>query len=183
MSEELIDIVEDEFADEVLASHTRHGNDTVVVDRESVAEILEFLRDDEETEMNFLRNISCVDYHQRVPRFEVVYILYSIRHKHMLMVRAPVREDDCSVPTVSHLYPCAQWIEREVYDMYGVEFDGHPDLRRVLLYEEFEGFPLRKDYPKQQGQPRTEFIARERDAVEEYQVYVHGEQASGSREA
>ena len=182
MAEELIDIVEDEFPDAVLGSHSRLGNDTVVVDKSTVPEVLGFLKENPETDMNFLRNISCVDYHQRVPRFEVVYILYSVEHGHQLIVRAPVEEEDCTCPTVSHLYKCAQWIEREVYDMYGVEFDDHPDMRRVLLYEEFDGYPLRKDYPKQKGQPRTEFIGRERDAVEEFNVYVKGESASGSRD-
>lgn len=182
MAEKLIDIVEDEFPDAVLGSHSRLGNDTVVVDKKTVPQVIEYLKENPESDMNMLRNISCVDYDQRVPRFEVVYILYSIEHKHQLLVRAPVEEDDCEVPTISHLYHCARWIEREVYDMYGVEFTDHPDLRRVLLYEEFEGHPLRKDYPKQKGQPRTEFIARERDAVEEFNVYVKGEPASGSRE-
>jgi len=182
MSEELIDIVRDEFEDLVLDSHSRHGNDTVVVEKSRVPEVIRFLKEDESTDMNLLRDISCVDYHQRVPRFEVVYVLYSIRKKHMLMVRTPVKEDDCTVPTISELYNCAGWIEREVYDMYGIEFVDHPDLRRVLLYEEFDGHPLRKDYPKQKGQPRTEFIARERDSVEEFQVFVEGESASGSRD-
>jgi len=182
MAEELIEIVEDEFPDAVLGSHSRLGNDTVVVDKSTVPQVLRYLKETPETDMNLLRNISCVDYDERVPRFEVVYILYSIDHKHQLLVRTPVEEDDCAVPTVSHLYNCAQWIEREVYDMYGIEFDEHPDMRRVLLYEEFEGYPLRKDYPKQKGQPRTEFIARERDAVEEFDVYVKDEPAAGSRE-
>lgn len=182
MSEELIEIVEEEFEEAVLDSHSRLGNDTVVVEKSSVPEVVRFLKETPEADMNFLRNISCVDYHQRVPRFEVVYILYSTEHGHMLMVRAPVKEDDPTVPTISHLFRCAQWIEREVYDMYGVEFSDHADLRRVLLYEEFEGYPLRKDYPKQKGQPRTEFIARERDAVEEYEVFVHGESSKGSRD-
>ena len=126
--------------------------------------------------------VGAVRFKRFEPRFEVVYILYSMTHKHMLMVRAPVEQDDCTVPTVSHLYNCAEWIEREVYDMYGIEFVDHPDLRRVLLYEEFEGHPLRKDYEKQKGQPRTEYLAQERDSVEEFDVYVKGKPASGSRD-
>jgi NADH-quinone oxidoreductase subunit C len=182
MSQELIEIVRDEFPETIQDSHTRHGNDTVVVETSAVPSILEFLKENPETDMDLLRNISCVDYDNRVPRFEVAYILYSIDHKHMLIIRTRVKEDDASVPTVSHLYRCAQWIERETYDMYGIEFTDHPDLRRVLLYEEFDGYPLRKDYPKQKGQPRTEFIARERDSVEEFNSYVKGEPADGSRD-
>ena len=182
MAEKLIGIVEEQFPDAVLDSHSRHGNDTVVVDKSSVPDVVEFLKENSETDIDFLRNISCVDYHQRVPRFEVVYILYSMDKKHMLLVRTPVEEDDCTVPTIGHLFACARWIEREVYDMYGIEFEGHSDMRRVLLYEEFEGYPLRKDYPKQKGQPRTEFLARERDSVEEFEVFVKGTPAAGSRE-
>lgn len=182
MSEALIELVEEEYGDAVLDSHSRQGNDTVIIEKSSVPEVLEMLKTDDRAKMNLLRNISCVDYDHRVPRFEVAYILYSIQKKHMLMVRTPVQEDDTTVPTVSHLYKCARWIEREVYDMYGIDFDGHPDMRRVLMYEEFEGYPLRKDYPKQKGQPRTEFIGRERDAAEEYNVFVEGESASGSRD-
>jgi NADH-quinone oxidoreductase subunit C len=183
MSEALIDTVEEKFGDAVLDSHSRLGNDTVIVEKAEVPEVIRFLKEDDETDMNLLRDISCVDYHQRVPRFEVVYVLYSIRKKHMLIVRTPVKEDDCTVPSISDLYKCAGWNEREVYDMYGIEFEDHPDLRRVLLYEEFDGHPLRKDYPKQKGQPRTEFMARERDSVEEFNVFVKGESASGSRES
>lgn len=182
MAEKLITYVRDEFEDAVLESHSRLGNDTVIVEKSAVPEILEFLKEDSRCDMDLLRNISCVDYNKRHPRFEVVYILYSIQHKHMLMVRAPVPEDDCEVPTVHHLYKTAEWLEREVWDMYGVGFEGHPDLRRVLLYEEFDGHPLRKDYPKQQGQPRTEFIARERDSVEEFEIFVKDRQAVGSRD-
>jgi NADH-quinone oxidoreductase subunit C len=182
MAETLIDIVEDEFPDAVLDSHSKRGDDTVTVETSEVPEIIEYLRDDPETKMNLLREISCVDYDNRVPRFEVVYVLYSMQHKHMLIVRTPLEEDDCTAPTISHLYKCASWMEREVFDMYGVEFEDHPDLRRILLYEEFEGHPLRKDYPKQKGQPRTEFRKRERDSVEEFDVYVNDEPAAGSRE-
>lgn len=183
MAKELIEFVENHFEDEVLDSHSRLGNDTVVIERDRLPEIVERLRDDDETQMDFLRSITCVDYDNRVPRFEVVYVLYSMEKKHMLTLRVVVDEDDPTVPTISHLYGCASWTEREVYDMYGIEFEDHPDLRRVLLYEEFEGHPLRKDYPKQKGQPRTEFIARERDSVEEFNVYVKGESASGSRDS
>lgn len=182
MAQKLIDIVEDQFDSQVLDSHSRHGNDTVFVTNEAVPDVVEYLRDAPETDMDFLRFITAVDYHKRKPRFEVVYVLYSMEHKHMLNVRTPVEEDDCSVPSCHHLYECAGWMEREVWDMYGVEFEGHPDLRRVLNYEEFEGHPLRKDYPKQKGQPRVEFIQRERDSVEEFREYVKGEQSAGSRE-
>lgn len=182
MAKKLIDFVQQKFASEVLDSHSRLGNDTVIVKRDRVPEIIEALRDDPSTRMNFLRTITCVDYLHREPRFEVVYVLYSMEHKHMLIVRCVVEEEDCRVPTISHLYGTAAWQEREVWDMYGIRFDGHPDLRRVLLYEEFEGHPLRKDYAKQTSQPRMELRAPERDSVEEFNVYVKQRPATGSRE-
>lgn len=182
MSKELIEIVEQEFADQVIDSHSRLGQDTVTVERERIADIIEFLRDDERTEMNFLRFLNAVDYDKRKPRFEVIYILYSMPKKHMLTVRVPVEEDDPVVPTIEDLYGCAHWMERDTWDMYGIEFEGHSDLRRVLNYEEFEGHPLRKDYPKQQGQPRTDLLERERDAVEEFETYIKDKPAAGSRD-
>lgn len=182
MAKKLIDIVKKKFGDAVLGSHDRLGNDTVVVARDNVADIIEFLRDDPSTKMNFLRDITAVDYLHRVPRFDVVWILYSIELKHMLVVRVGLEEDDVKCPSIASLYGCAAWMEREVYDMYGVEFTNHPDLRRVLLYEEFEGYPLRKDYAVQASQPRIELRARERDAAEEFLEYVKGEPAAGSRD-
>jgi NADH-quinone oxidoreductase subunit C len=87
------------------------------------------------------------------PRFEVVYHLYSVAHNHRLRVKAGVDEDDPVVPSAVPLWPIANWFEREVWDMFGVRFTGHPDLRRLLLYEAFEGHPLRKDYPVNRRQP------------------------------
>ncbi len=182
MAKKLIKFVKKHFEDEVLDSHSRRGNDTVVIERERLPDIVEKLRDDDKTQMDFLRAITCVDYMNRVPRFEVVYILYSMEKKHMLTLRVVVNEDDTTVPTISHLYGCAAWTEREVYDMYGIEFDNHPDMRRVLLYEEFEGHPLRKDYDKQAAQPRIDLLSRERDSVEEFNVFVKNESSQGSRD-
>ena len=86
-------------------------------------------------------------------RFEVVYHLYSLTHNHRLRVRVPVDDRDPSVASVTGLWPAANWFEREVWDMYGVTFSGHPNLTRILMYEEFEGHPLRKDYPINKRQP------------------------------
>ncbi len=183
MSKKLIDFVAKHFADEVLDSHSRLGNDTVVLKRDRLPEIVERLRDDESTAMNMLRAITSVDYLNRIPRFEVVYVLYSISKKHMLTLRVVVEEEDCTAPSIHHLYGAAGWMEREVWDMYGVEFDGHPDLRRVLLYEEFEGHPLRKDYAKQASQPRLDLLVRERDSVEEFNVFYKSKPSEGSRDS
>jgi NADH-quinone oxidoreductase subunit C len=87
------------------------------------------------------------------PRFEVVYHLYSIAHNHRLRVKVNVDEDDPVVPTAVPVWPIANWLEREVWDMFGIRFDGHPDPRRLLMYEEFVGHALRKDYPINRRQP------------------------------
>lgn len=87
------------------------------------------------------------------PRFEVVYQLRSTLHRHRLRLKCAVPEHDPRVPSLAALWPAFNWQERETYDMYGIKFDGHPDLRRIYLYEEFVGYPLRKDYPKEKRQP------------------------------
>lgn len=183
MAKILIDFVKKHFPDEVIDSHSRLGNDTVILKKEKLPAIVERLRDDESTKMDYLRAITAVDYLHRQPRFEVVYILYSMTKKHMLVLRVLVEEDDCQVPTIEHLYGSAGWMERETWDMYGVVFEGHSDLRRVLLYEEFEGHPLRKDYAKQASQPRIELLAKERDSVEEFHIFVKQKPSEGSRDA
>jgi NADH-quinone oxidoreductase subunit C len=117
-------------------------------------EIFRFLKDDPKLDLNFLTDLTAVDYMgKKEPRFEVVYHLYSLRAKHRLRVKIPVPEEDPEVETLTLLWKGANWLEREVWDMFGIRFRGHPDLRRVLLYEEFRGHPLRKDYPVNQCQP------------------------------
>lgn len=182
MSKKLIDLVTKKFPDAIIGSHSRLGNDTVIVDAKLSHEILLFLRDDDAAKMNFCRDITAVDYLNRVPRFEVVYVLYSLEKKHQLLVRVQLSEKEPTIDSIFDIWDCAAWMEREVYDMYGVIFANHPDLRRVLLYEEFEGHPLRKDYHTQCSQPRTELLARERDSVEEFYEYVKKQPAHGSRD-
>ena len=87
------------------------------------------------------------------PRYEVCYQLRSTTHKHRLRVKVRLEEDDVRCPSLAGLWPAFNWLERETYDMYGIEFGDHPDLRRIYLYDEFVGYPLRKDYPKDKRQP------------------------------
>jgi NADH-quinone oxidoreductase subunit C len=94
-----------------------------------------------------------VDWLGQEPRFEVVHHLYSVKRNHRVRVKARVPEPLCEIDSVAGVYPSANWMEREVFDLYGVRFRGHPDLRRILLYEGFDGHPLRKDYPKEKRQP------------------------------
>jgi NADH-quinone oxidoreductase subunit C len=146
------------FASHVVETHAQHGDHTAVVGREALAEVLGFCRDDAALAFDVLMDLTAVDY-QRYrgredrPRFEVVYHLYSIRHNHRLRIKTRVDEDDPVVPSAVPLWPIANWFEREVWDMFGVRFAGHPDPRRLLMYEEFVGHPLRKDYPIDRRQP------------------------------
>jgi NADH-quinone oxidoreductase subunit C len=129
-----------------------------VVTRDALVALLRHCRDAAGLAFDMLTDLTAVDYlkfpgREDDPRFEVVYQLYSIRHNHRLRVKVRVEEDDAVVPTAVPLWPIADWLEREVWDMFGVRFEGHPDLRRLLLYEEFVGHPLRKDYPINRRQP------------------------------
>jgi len=143
----------DAHGDAVLATHARLGDATALVDRARLVEVMRFLRDTRELEFDMLTDVTAVDYLGEEPRFEMVYHLYSLVRNHRLRVKARVPERDPRIATLVPLWPSADWMEREVFDMYGIGFDGHPDLRRILLYEEFEGYPLRKDYPKERRQP------------------------------
>jgi NADH-quinone oxidoreductase subunit C len=139
--------------DAVEATHAHLGDATTTVVAERVAEVLRFLRDDADCEFEMLTDLCAVDYLGETPRFEVVYHLYSVTKNHRLRVKVRVAEDPCVIDTACDVWPSANWMEREVWDLYGIRFEGHPDLRRLLLYEEFEGHPLRKDYPKERRQP------------------------------
>lgn len=157
------------FKGGVIDTHDRLGDMTAIVDKDQIVEMCEYLRNDDKMSFEMLADLTVVDYLQRQPRFEVVYHLYSMTHKHRLRLRAPVEEGDETIPSVHHIWKCANWAEREAWDMYGIAFQGHPDPRRMLMYEEFEGHPLRKDYPIQKSQPRMDLRKKERDAVEDYQ--------------
>ncbi len=137
------------------------GQAVVLVDRERIADVLRTLRDHPELRFDVLVDLTAVDYLGRAPRFEVVYQLRSLEKNHRLRVKVAVPEDDPAVPTASSLWKSALWAEREVWDMFGIHFAGHPDPRRLLMYPEFVGHPLRKDYPLNQRQP----LVPERDPI------------------
>jgi NADH-quinone oxidoreductase subunit C len=123
------------------------------VHKDRLPDVMRFLRDDPELAFDMLMDLTCVDYLGQEPRFEIVYHLYSLAKNHRLRVKARVAESACEIDTLCPLWASANWMEREVFDLYGVRFTGHPDLRRILLYDEFQGHPLRKDYPKERRQP------------------------------
>ena len=129
---------------------------TVYIPRDDVLEAMRALRDRPDLAFTLLVEATAADFWPREPRFEVVYLLVSLEHRLRLRVKVRLAGDDARVATVSSIWPAANWLEREVWDLFGIEFDGHPDPRRLLMPEDWEGFPLRKDYPVQiQMTPRT----------------------------
>lgn len=150
------------LGENILESHEHAGDATVAVDREAAPAFFRALRDRPELAFNFLVDVTAVDFLGRSPRFEVVYHLYSLTHNGRLRVKIRVGEQDPWVYSLHDLWKSADWLEREAWDMFGIRFVGHPDLRRILLYEEFVGHPLRKDYPFDKRQPLTP----ERDPIQ-----------------
>ena len=139
--------------DAVLETHAHVGDATACVDPARVVEVARLLRDDSELEFEMLTDVTAVDYLGEEPRFEMVYHFYSVARNQRLRIKARVPEEPAELDRLVGVYASANWMEREVWDLYGIRFKGHPDLRRILLYEEFEGHPLRKDYPKEKRQP------------------------------
>ena len=133
--------------------HKQHGDETVVIGRERMLDVFKFLRDDARCQFNLMIDLTATDDRRRQIRFEVVVHLKSIPLKHRLRLRIPVEESSAEVDSISHLWVAADWYEREAYDMYGIRFKGHPNLKRLLMWEGFDGFPLRKDYEKGRVQP------------------------------
>jgi NADH-quinone oxidoreductase subunit C len=146
------------FGSAIVETHSHRGDHTAVLERAAIRDALAFCKSDPALAFDMLADLTAVDYsrfpgREDGPRFEVVYHLYSVRHNHRVRLKVRVEEDDAVVPTAVPLWPIANWLEREVWDMFGIRFEGHPDLRRLLMYEEFVGHPLRKDYPVDKRQP------------------------------
>jgi len=143
------------FPGAVAEIHACRGDETAVVKRESFLDAARFIKSDPEFDMNILMDLTAVDGlgMKWKPRFEVIYHFYSLAKNHRLRLKVRVEEKDARVPSLTGLWPIADWFEREVWDMFGVRFEGHPNLKRILMYEEFAGHPLRKDYPYNKRQP------------------------------
>jgi NADH-quinone oxidoreductase subunit C len=155
---EILQRLRDRFGAAVVDTHEFRGDTTAVVERAAVADVLRFCRDEPALTFDMLTDLTAADYlkfpgREDGPRFEVVYQLYSLPYNHRLRLKVRVDEEDAVVPTAVPLWPIANWLEREVWDMFGVRFAGHPDPRRLLMYEEFVGHALRKDYPINRRQP------------------------------
>lgn len=155
MSKAALEAVKKKFSSEVLGDHAQHGDETLILKKGKLVQIATFCRDDAALAFDQLTDLTVVDYlmQGRTPRFELVLHLHSTSKRHRLRLKVPLEESDPKAPSVVGVWKSATWMEREAFDMYGVIFDGHPDLRRILLYPEFQGHPLRKDYPMAKRQP------------------------------
>ena len=150
----IIDKIKQKFGDKVVETHSFREDQTITLAKECAFEVAQYLRDEPSLDMNFLMDLTAVDYLNKKPvRFEVVYHFYSLKHNHRVSIKIPVEESDPVVDSLDSLYKSANWYEREVWDLYGIKFNGHPNLKRILLYEGFKGHPLRKDYPINKRQP------------------------------
>ncbi len=147
--------IKDQFQEDIVELHQQLGQDTVIISRSALVKLARFLKEEPELQYNYLMDLTAVDYFKRKPRFEVVYHFLSLKNRFRVRVKVPVGEPDPELDSLVSLWPSANWYEREVYDMFGIKFQGHPNLKRILMYPEFEGHPLRKDYPIDRRQPRV----------------------------
>ncbi|MEZ6191163.1 MAG: NADH-quinone oxidoreductase subunit C [Phycisphaerales bacterium] len=176
-------IVKAKFPDRKLFATEFRGQTTLIVDKADLLAVMTFLRDDERCRYNFLSDVTCVDYlgypgtDNGGPkgRFGVVYNLVSYPHNQRLFVKVMLdptldtsgTEDDPAlhIPSVCCIWAGAEWTEREVFDMFGIRFDTHPDLRRILLWESYPAHPLRKDYPVVGRNEREDYVVIDRDSA------------------
>ena len=148
-SEEIIEKVKSDQGEDIQSAEVNLGDLVIFVGAERIHGIAEYLKNDPDLNFDYLSNITGVDYlnEEREPRFEVVYELHSIEKNHSIRIRVELDEEDSTIPTVSDLWKGALYPERELFDMFGFNIKGHSNLSRLIMPEEWEGNPLRKDYP------------------------------------
>ncbi|MGB9700652.1 MAG: NADH-quinone oxidoreductase subunit C [Thermodesulfobacteriota bacterium] len=145
--DELRHKINEKFPQSILATSSFRGEDTIILRAEDLLDICRYLHDDPEISFNYLTDLCGVDYFPREPRFEVVYHLCSLKTRCRLRLKVPLPGESPQLASVTSIWQGAEWLEREVYDLLGITFVGHPDLRRILLPPDWQGHPLRKDYP------------------------------------
>jgi len=153
------------FPDSIIEVKEFRGDITVTIKKEDLLAIMQFLRDDEELRFNYLVSISGVDYLKMEGvemRFALIYHLCSFKNSRRLAIKTFVPEDSLEIDSVYPLWKTADWQEREIYDLFGISFKGHPALKRIFLPQDFEGHPLRKDYPLEGRGERSRFDYNER---------------------
>lgn len=145
---EIAELIRSKFSSEVKDIIEFRGQVSVLIKKDKLLDIMNFLHKTPELYFDYLADLCGVDYlGKKEIRFEVVYNLLSIKYNKLIRIKAEVPEDDCAIDSVVGIWAGADWHERECYDMYGIKFNGHPDLRRILMPEDWDGYPLRKDYP------------------------------------
>ncbi len=140
-------ILKENFSDEILSVNYNLGELTITLRKNKILEICKFLHDNKELSYDFLTDLCGVDYFPHAPRFGVVYHLYSFKNNNRLRLKVYIDIEELTVNSVESVWKTANWFEREAFDMFGIKFIGHPFLRRILMPDDWEGHPLRKDYP------------------------------------
>lgn len=174
MSQQVLDALKASHASAIESLESQHGDEIAWIKRDHLLAVATWLKNDPKMAFDYPVFCTCIDrldwkpidvppgprtypatagWTEDKPRFEVVYEIRSITKRHRIRLKCAVPEHDARLPSLSSLWPAFDWQERETFDMYGIKFEGHPDLRRIYLYEEFVGYPLRKDYPKEKRQP------------------------------
>ena len=138
--------INSQLTTKINSSRISHSQIFINIDSKDLIDVIIFLKNNQSTKFKQLIDITAVDYPQNDKRFKLVYLFLSHENNSRLILYCPISEDEV-VPTITKIYPAANWMEREVFDMYGIKFKDHPDLRRILTDYGFEGFPLRKDFP------------------------------------
>jgi NADH-quinone oxidoreductase subunit C len=138
--------LQEKFPASILGVKHFRGEVTVIVPKQELLQICQYLYSNPDLEYYWLTDLCGLDFFPQRPRFEVVYLLYSMRNNERLRLKAKLGEQE-SVSSVESIWKAANWLEREVFDLFGIPFENHPDLRRILLWDDFEGHPLRKDFP------------------------------------
>lgn len=135
------------FGESIISLEEFRGELNLVVKSDSIQQVCEHFRDDQDGKFYLLIALTAIDFWPEEPRFHVVYELLSLENNMILGLRVPLQGENPSVPSIESVYPNANWHEREVFDMFGISFEGHSDLRRIIMPHDWEGHPLRKDYP------------------------------------
>ena len=152
----LLETINSKYPNAVIEISDLSGQPLIIAKREAIRDFCEALRKDADFQFDLLMDLFGVDFlhwEEKTLRFEVVYQLYSSVKHHRLFIKVAVPEKEAVVDSVASVWPAANWYEREVWDMFGISFKGHPNLKRILMYEEFKGHPLRKDYSYNKRQP------------------------------
>jgi NADH-quinone oxidoreductase subunit C len=147
MKDRVFESLKARFKDSIISVQEFRGELTVAIKKEDIVAVCDFLKGDDELRFDLLEDLCGVDMNTPTDRFQVVYHVFSLKNKFRIRLIVSVDESDLKVPTVSTVWSTADWHEREAYDMFGIRFDGHPDLRRLYMPDEFEYYPLRKDFP------------------------------------